>query len=128
MSVSWQITSSECWLSDQRMYSSVAPDGVAAVLRNLQRYVRLLNASTGSKRVEALYLHNEFDGIVSISQNGVGNYQEDFRIYTFADDMDRVLYLLALGKANERNADMEYCKALVSYISDKKARITGASK
>ena len=117
--VMWRIIATEGWLHDQRQYSIAKPDAVAVVIRNLQRYHRLLNVSIDSKSVEAEYLHHESAGIVSISQHGLGNFEEDFRIYTYAEDATRYLFLLAMGKENEKNADLEYCMALVYHRKEK---------
>jgi len=104
------------WLNDQRYFATEAPESVAAVVRNLQRYLKLLRASENSKAVEAMYLKPEISGIVAVDQSGLGDFKEQLRIYTFADDMRKLLFLLAFGKAETKHSDMEYCKNLVYYI------------
>ena len=112
----WRISPTECWLHDVRVYSERRPEAVAVVIRNLARYLKLLRAAKVSKDVEASYLQDEGEGIVSVSQVGLGNFDEDLRIYTFADDTRCCLYLLMLGQATARNADMAYSKDFVFWL------------
>lgn len=116
----WRIMPSECWLHDLHTYSDAKADSVAAVLINLARYLKLLKASAHSNLVEAGYLEQESENVLSIKQLGVGSYEDDLRIYVYPDDSRRTLCLLCLGKAEDKNSDMEYSNSVVHHLMNRK--------
>ena len=85
----WQIEPTSGWEKDEKHYSKKRPDELAAVLRNLGRYVALLTASRNSKCAQAGYLHVEQSGVLAIDQRGGGGSLQETRLYTYADDDKR---------------------------------------
>lgn len=67
-------------------------------------------------------MRREISGIVSIGREGMmGEGEgEDVRLYVFPQEKERILYLLLVGAAPEKNADMEFCKtAVLSIVSER---------
>lgn len=109
----WQIEPTTGWEKDQKHYAKKRPNELAAVMRNLQRYIALLNVSKNSKAVQAGYLHTESNGVLAIDQKGGGGNLQETRLYTFADDEKKVVYLIAIGDKDAQHSDVEYCKNFV---------------
>ena len=81
---------------------------------NLHHYRSQLLAATNPKSVEAKYLHKETDQIMSLDQQTDERESESLGpenlvLYVFPDYSNRILCLLAVGKASDKHADMEYC-------------------
>jgi hypothetical protein len=113
----WRLKMTKRWQDAERAY--VDTKEFAAVMYNLERYKSLLAVSP-AKAIEQDYLSHEEYGIIAITEAGVNEGCEPTRMYTYADDSTRQLYLLALGKATQRNSDMEYSKRIVSSIISSK--------
>jgi hypothetical protein len=108
--IMWQIEPTTGWEKDQKHYSKKRPNELAAVMRNLDRYVKLLNVSKNSKAVQAGYLHPEQSGILAIDQRGGGGNLQETRLYTYAIDDTKTVYLIAIGDKDSQHDDVEYCK------------------
>jgi hypothetical protein len=114
----WRIETTTSWEKDHKHYNKKHDSELAAVLRNLQRYLVLLNASQNSKCVQAGYLHNEPGGVVAIDQKGLAANLQETRMYTFADDQKKIIYLLKIGNKDSQHSDIEYCKGFGGQISE----------
>lgn len=115
----WQIEPTTGWEKDQRNYSKKRPDELAAVMRNLDRYVKLLNVSKNSRAVQAGYLHTEQNGVLAIDQKGGGGNLQETRLYTYADDETKTVYLITIGGKDSQHSDIEYCKEFVRSLGRK---------
>ena len=117
----WRIETTTGWERDQKHYSKKRVNELAAVMRNLKRYLAHLSIAKNSKCVEAGYLHSESNGIIAIDQKGGGGNLQETRLYTYADDDKKVVYLIAIGDKNAQHADVEYCKEFVSQLRSETA-------
>ena len=107
------------WEKDHKQYAKKHPNELAAILRNLQRYLELLNVSKNSKCVQAGYLHSEPGGIIAVDQRGLGANLQQTRLYTYADDEQKTVYLLKIGDKDSQHSDIEYCKDFGAQITRK---------
>jgi len=112
----WTIETTAQWEKDQKWYDKKRPNELAAVLRNLKRYVTLLNCCKNSKCAEAGYLHKEPSDVVAIDQKGGGGNLEETRLYTYAVDRGHILYLITIGNKEYQHSDIEYCKQFVQAL------------
>ncbi len=112
----WQIEPTTGWEKDQKHYAKKRPNELAAVMFNLQRYVALLNVSKNSKAAQAGYLHTEQSGVVAVDQKGGGGNLQETRLYTYADDEQKVIYLIAIGDKASQHSDVEYGKSFVESL------------
>lgn len=115
----WMIEPSLQWERDQKWYEKKRPDELAAVLRNLQRYLSLLKVSKNSKCVEAGFLHKEPAGVVAVDQKGIGANLQETRLYTIADDATKTLHLITLGSKESQHSDIEYAKEFAQNLDHK---------
>ena len=115
----WKIEPTTGFERDQKHYSKKRPNELAAVLRNLQRYLCLLNVSKNAKMAQAGYLHPEPGGVLAIDQKGGGSNLQETRLYTYADDEKKVVYLIAIGDKDAQHSDVEYCKNFVNSVRNK---------
>jgi len=52
-------------------------------------------------------------GVVALDQKGGGGSLQETRMYIFADDETKKVYLITIGDKNEQHSDIEYCKNFV---------------
>jgi hypothetical protein len=108
------------WQNSAQMYSNISADEVAFLLRNLAHYFAQLKVAKNHKSIEALYLYREISAVVSINTSGISNTVGNLIAYVFPDEKQRVLYLLCIGKVNDKDSDMEYCKsAVISIVNER---------
>ncbi len=113
----WQIQPTTGWEKDCKHYEKKRPDELAAVLRNLERYLQILKVSKNSKCIQAGYLHPEPMGVVAIDQKGGGANLQETRLYVYADDQSQFVHLIAIGDKDAQHADIEYCKDFVKSLN-----------
>lgn len=112
----WQIEPTTQWRRDVRFYERKRPDELAAVMRNLERYVKQLSLAANSRAVAAGYLHNEPLGVVAIDQRGGGGNLQETRLYTYADDRSQVVYLITIGNKDDQTSDIALSKEFVETL------------
>lgn len=112
----WQIEPTTNWEKEQKWYAKKRPNELAAVLRNLDRYLKQLSVSKNSKCVQAGYLHTEQGGVLAVDQKGGGGNLQETRMYIYADDEKQTVYLIAIGDKAAQHNDVEYCKDFVKEL------------
>ena len=68
----WELEPTNLFVKLEGWYGKKRPAELAAVLRNLDRYVDLLNAASHARTVQAGFLHGEPSGVVAVDQKGGG--------------------------------------------------------
>lgn len=115
--VTWSIAFSTQWPRDVKFYEKKRKAELVAVLANLtQRYIPMLNAAPNSKAVEAGYLHHEPMGVVAIDQKGGGGNLQETRLYTYAEDATRTLWVITIGNKDEQSEDIKTSKRFVENL------------
>ena len=109
----WQLETTTQWERDSKHYQKKHPSELAAVLRNLERYLSLLNTTANPKCAQAGFLHPEPAGVVAVAQNGGGGNLQETRLYTYPDAASKLLYLITIGNKSEQPADIEFAKDFV---------------
>ena len=112
----WQIELTDRFDHEERYYQKKRPRELAAVYNNLDRYIAQLTASQRAACVQGGYLHNEGGGVVAIDQRGTKGADkiEETRLYVFADDIEKVVYLITIGNKQEQSSDIKISKQFVS--------------
>ena len=112
----WELEPTDLFVKLEAWYRKKRPAELAAVLRNLDRYVDLLNAAPNSKAVQAGFLHREPAGVIAVDQKGGGANLAETRLYTLADDSAKVLHLIVIGdkgsQAKDIHASREFAQQL----------------
>lgn len=103
---SWLLSPHPTYLRDLRWYAKKRPAELAAVLRNLERYMALLTVSPSGRSVHAGFIHPEPHGMIAIDQRGgVGRLQET-RLYCYAHAGSHTVHLLGIGDKSSQPADL----------------------
>lgn len=114
----WELEPTDQYERDLKWYQKKRLGELAAVLHNLQRYLRQLNASQNSKAIMAGYLHHEPSGVVAVDQKGGGGNLQETRLYTFADDKSHTLHLITIGNKYTQPEDIQQCSDFVKSLKD----------
>ena len=112
----WQVKPTDRWQKDHKHYSKKHARELAAVLNNLDRYLSLLEVLPNSKCAAAGYLHPEQGGVLAIDQRGGGGNLQETRLYTYAHEACRVLYLITIGNKDSQPADILAAKRFVEAL------------
>jgi hypothetical protein len=113
----WTTLTTAQYEKDFIHYDKKRPNELSAVVDNLSRYLKMLEASTNSKAVKAGFLHPEPLDIVAIDQKGGGPNLQQTRLYTYADDANKKLYLITIGGKKNQSGDIKFCTDFVKSIT-----------
>lgn len=116
--VMWKVELTDSWQNSSMDFSQHHPDAMAMLMRNLAHFIAQLRASKSSKTIEALYLHRFAAGVIGIDQTGIEEGLLDSYIYAIPDDSARILRVILVGKATERDSDIEYCRQFAFYLAE----------
>jgi len=112
----WTIQEHDEFKRDYKWYAKKRPRELAAVLDNLNRLKNMLNSSPHSQLIVAGFIHPEPLGIWALDQRGsTGNLQAT-RLYCYAENSVRNLYLLAIGSKDSQSADISRVTEIVKSI------------
>lgn len=103
---SWVLLPHSSYLRDLRWYTKKRPVELAAVHRNLERYMLLLARSPSARSVQAGFLHPEPHGMVAVDQRGGGGRLQETRLYCYAHNGSRTVHLLGVGDKSSQPADL----------------------
>jgi hypothetical protein len=113
----WQVTPTTTWEKAAKHYEKKHPREFGALLRNLERYLTQINGAPNARSVKAGYLHDEPLGIVAIDQKGGGASLQETRMYVYAHEAEKVLYLITIGNKSEQPSDIELSKEFVASLT-----------
>jgi hypothetical protein len=102
----WVLHPTEVYLREQRWYAKKRPAELAAVLRNLERFMTLLTRSRSARSVQAGFLHPEPHGMVALDQRGGAGRLQETRLYCYAHEASRTVHLLGIGAKSDQAADL----------------------
>lgn len=115
----WEIEPTDSFDRDQKHYRKKHQRELAAVLANLERYMKLLAKAPNSKAVvPAGFLHAEPAGVMAIDQKGGGAGLQETRLYTFADDRTQTVWLITIGNKNEQPDDIQFSRKFVESLRE----------
>jgi hypothetical protein len=102
----WVLLPHSSYLRDLRWYTKKRPVELAAVHRNLERFMILLARSPHARTIQAGFLHPEPHGMVAIDQRGGAGRLQETRLYCYAQADTRTLHLLGIGDKSSQSADL----------------------
>jgi len=114
----WEIAPTDLFERLEKRYAKKRPAELTAVLRNLLRYLDLLNAAPNSKAVQAGFLHREPAGVIAVDQKGGGASLAETRLYTLADDSAKVLHLIVIGDKGSQANDIQISREFAQQIKE----------
>jgi hypothetical protein len=102
----WVLLPHSSYLRDLRWYTKKRPVELAAVHRNLERFMILLARSPHARNIQAGFLHPEPHGMVAIDQRGGAGRLQETRLYCYAHSGSRTVHLLGIGDKSSQSADL----------------------
>lgn len=111
----WQIETTDLFERQERFYQKKRTRELAAIYNNLDRYIAQLNCTNSAVNVRAGYLHPEPGGVIAIDQRGTkgADKMEETRLYTYADEREKVVYLITIGNKADQSSDIKLSKRFV---------------
>ena len=110
----WSIQPIPQWRQDHHSFAKKFPNEAAAVFANLDRLLGLLNRAPNAKSVQAGFLHTEGKGVLAVDQKGQGRNLRETRLYVYADDAEKVLYLITTGNKRTQPKDIAFAHGFVN--------------
>ena len=114
----WTLVPTTQWERAQKWYDKKRPKELCAVLHNLGRYLDLLNSFPNSMSIGAGFIHTEQAGVIAIDQSGGGKNLQETRLYVYADDTTRKVYLVTIGNKQTQRNDVLISKAFAEHIKN----------
>jgi hypothetical protein len=102
----WVLLPHLAYLRDLRWYAKKRPAELAAVIRNLERYMALLTRSPSARSVHAGFIHPEPHGMIAVDQRGGAGRLQETRLYCYAHTGSRTVHLLGIGDKSSQSADL----------------------
>lgn len=112
----WVLEESPLFASRFRRYQKKHPNETAAVMNNLDTYVRTLNAGVKPTLIQASFIHREPQGVIAIDQKGTRGSPRQTRLYVYAFEIANTLYLITIGDKNSQKRDIEDCRHFISFL------------
>ena len=112
----WELATTELYEHDAKHYLKKHPRELQAVKRNLARYLEQIAKAPNSRAVKLGFLHDEPAGVIAIDQSGGGKGLQETRLYTFADDSSRTLWLITVGNKAEQAKDIQFSRRFVESL------------
>jgi hypothetical protein len=112
----WILEESPFFASRFRKYQKKHSNETAAVLNNLDTYVRTLNMGVKPELIQASFIHREPQGVVAIDQKGVKGSPRQTRLYVYALVASTALYLITIGDKNSQKRDIQDCRQYVTSL------------
>jgi hypothetical protein len=116
----WTISTTHQYDADYAWYDKKRPRELAAVLRNVERYLAQLNASAAETLVTAGYMHSETHGVWAIDQKGGNGSLQETRLYVYPDVERKVLWLITIGNKDEQPDDVQKCRGFAESLRARK--------
>ena len=114
----WKLCPCDQFTSDRTWYSRKQPHELEAILNNLARYLSQLKYAKNSFCVQSGYLHPEGKGVVAIDQKGGGGNLQETRLYVYADDGKKILYLITIGNKNDQQTDIKLAHSFADSLKN----------
>lgn len=112
----WVLEESPFFASRFRHYQKKHPNETAAVMNNLDTYVRTLNAGVKPTLIQAGFIHREPQGVIAIDQKGTKDSRRQTRLYVYAFEVGNTLFLITIGDKNSQKRDIEDCRHFISSL------------
>ena len=98
-----------------KWHAKKRPKELEATLKNLEKLFGGLQAGIGIRQLMAMhrFLHPEQAGVIAVDQKGGARNLAETRLYVFADEVDKVLYLITIGDKRTQADDVQFCKEFV---------------
>jgi hypothetical protein len=115
----WVIQTTPEYLARNKRYEKKHWRELAAVLDNLDTFLKTLQNGVKPRQVKFGFIHPEPQGVIAIDQKGGGPNLAQTRLYVYHDEEHEVLYLLTLGDKQTQSIDVQFCKMCVDQLRER---------
>lgn len=112
----WVLEESTIFPRRFKRYQKNHPDETAAVLNNLDTYVRTLQAGVHPSRIKIGFIHREPQGVIAIDQKGMKGSPRQTRLYLVPEGEEHVVYLITIGDKNTQSRDLTDCRHFIASL------------
>ncbi|MBV8276995.1 MAG: hypothetical protein JO170_17305 [Verrucomicrobia bacterium] len=105
----WHLEPTDLYLRRQEEFQKRRPMQLQAVLRNLARYHKMLDEQPIARLISTNFVHPEKRGVVAITQQGFKPKQPPTRLYLYAAQNSKTVYLITIGDKHTQRQDIEDC-------------------
>ena len=116
----WVLEVSPFFAGRFRRYQKKHSNETAAVMNNLDTYLRTLNMGVKPELIQASFIHREPQGAVAIDQKGVKGSPRQTRLYVYSFVASTTLYLITIGDKNSQKRDIQDCRQFVTSLRKEK--------
>ena len=104
-----------------KWHAKKRPNELEATLKNLEKLFAGLQAGIGLRQLMAMhrFLHSEQAGVIAVDQKGGARNLAETRLYVFADESDKILYLITIGDKQTQADDVQFSKEFVYELRKK---------
>ncbi len=103
----WRTVPTDLYLRQHAFYEGKRPEPLRAVLRNLVRYIEMLEAQANLQLIHPNFAHNERHGVIALTQQGYKPKQPKTRLYIYPQQYSKRLYLITIGDAASQKGDIK---------------------
>ena len=112
----WYEEPTDLYLRGKKEFQNKRPMQLTAVLRNLERYRKMLLEQPIARLISAGFIHPEKRGIVAITQQGFKPKQPPTRLYLYPAQDSGIVYLITLGDKDSQRQDIQDCYAFIQTL------------
>ncbi|MBV8212254.1 MAG: hypothetical protein JOZ08_03405 [Verrucomicrobia bacterium] len=113
---SWYEEPTDLYLRRKAEFQAKRPLQLAAVLRNLARYRRMLDEQPIARLVSAGFIHPEKRGVVALTQQGFKPQQPPTRLYLYPAQNSKTVYLITIGDKYTQREDIQDCYRFIETL------------
>ena len=114
----WVLELSENYEKAYKYYEKKHSGELAAVLNNLDSYVKALKNGLHPQFIQAGYIHHEPKGIKALDQKGSGKRQklQQTRLYIYPNEEAKIVHLITIGDKSSQKNDIRLSVGFVETL------------
>ena len=112
----WMLEESTIFASKFKKYQKKHPNETAAVMNNLDTYVKTLNAGVKPALIKAGFIHRETQGVIALDQKGAKGSPRQTRLYIYTYEINNTVFLITIGDKNSQKRDIDDCRSFMKSI------------
>jgi hypothetical protein len=116
----WTLEPTDDYERRHKRYTKDHPRELAAVLDNLDTFLRALQAGAKVQQARFGFIHPEPHGVLAVDQKGGGKALAQTRLYVYPDPDTETLHLIILGDKRSQREDIKTCNNFVAALRSTK--------
>ena len=109
----WVLEESSFFASRYKRFQKKHPNETAAMMNNLDTYVRGLNKGIKPALLQAGFIHREPLGVIALDQKGASGSPKQTRLYIYTYEVENTVFLITIGDKNSQKRDIEDSRSFV---------------